>query len=1033
MIDIVKASAGSGKTFLLAKTYIGLLFKSPADHPYRHILAVTFTNKATEEMKSRILEELDILARTPEESDYFKEFSTQFGSASQIRRKAGEVLCDILHDYSAFSVSTIDKFFQTTLKSFAREIGQFSSYQIELDKDSLVHESVDRMLDALTEDEKTLLGWLTESAMEQLEEGRKANVAESLYRIAKALKSDAHREIVERNGIDEARAYSKENLMAVRKVCRQCRRDFGENVRSAAEGVLSVFSSTGVDPKDTNRGFAKALYAYAGGEMKEISAPTAAFVRKARDPQEWFSDAKAKTLLPKVQGLLEEPFNAFLDLFGDDFRIYQTAQILERQVYSLGIASEFSRSFDELMKEKNVLNIDDSNTLLRKIIDGTDTPFIYEKLGVRYTNFLLDEFQDTSTIQWDNFKPLVKESSDNGNENLIVGDVKQSIYRWRGSDWHLLDGGIKADFPLADDTKPLRANWRSLERVVSFNNDFFAYAAAELDRICGGGEVSRIYRDAPQQVKAGSPGEGMLDFTFCREDCELDAVLESIGRVHGTCGAGYGQIAVLVRTNDEGARVASHLIEAGIPVISDDSLQVKSSLVVRRLASLLHLVDNPQDAVNGFLAKDLDIECPSSYRSLPDLAEELLRSLRKYDGEALDREVLYIQSFMDTLQEWVSSNGSNLNAFLKYWDGLDPVLSSPQDPKAVRIITVHKSKGLEFPYVIFPFAESVELSRNGSHWCDPKVEGTVLETGVRSAYHVLLSGKSADTLFGDDYVRERNLQIIDNFNTLYVALTRAEMGLHVISRAPGGEVKTMSDILWNYLDSRPEGEYERTSAEDEEGNCVAETFHRGEDIDFRKKAEERQRKKKKKSAFEPRKASYPSYPLNPVPGDPEEDVRERGRLKFSADSVEYFSAEPSPRLKGVLLHDILSDVVLPSDLPEAVSRRVRHGDITPEESRRYLDLLQERISSVKSEGWFPEDRTMVLNEAEIIDEDGCAHRPDRVVASGSSAIVIDYKFGEENPHYLWQIRRYARLYRAMGYTDVKACLWYVYENKIVYL
>ncbi len=1027
MIDIVKASAGSGKTFLLAKTYISLLFKAGVDHPYRHILAVTFTNKATEEMKSRILKELDILARTPEKSGYFEEFSKQFGTASRIQKKAEVMLYDILHDYSAFSVSTIDKFFQTALKSFAREIGQFSTYQIELDKDSLVHESVDRMLDALTEDEKTLLGWLTESAMEQLEEGKRSNVAENLYSMAKALKSDAYREIVEKNGINEEKAYSKENLKAVRKVCRQCRKDFSEKVRNAAAAVLDVFHTAGVDPKETNRGFIAKLYTLTEEDPGEIKAPTAAFAATASDPEKWFSKAKAKTLLPKVQGLLEGPLEAYLSLFGQDYRIYMTASILEKQVYSLGIASEFSRSFNELMKEKNVLNLDDSNTLLRKIIDGTDTPFIYEKLGVRYTNFLLDEFQDTSTIQWDNFKPLVKESSDNNNENLIVGDVKQSIYRWRGSDWHLLDREIKGDFPSADDTKPLRANWRSLGNVVSFNNDFFSYAAARLDEISGdGAEVSRIYHDVAQEVKIGKAGEGMLDFTFCYAGSQMDAVLDSIDRVHGEGGAGYGQIAVLVRTNREGAAVASYLIENGIPVISDDSLRVKSSLVVRRLASLLHFVDDPQDGVNGYLAKELDITCPDSYRSIPDLAEELLRSLRKVNPEAMDSEVLYIQSFMDTIQEWTSSNGNNLNAFLKYWNGLDPALSSPQDPKAVRIITVHKAKGLEFPYVIFPFAESVELYRHEAHWCSPAVEGTALETGVGGAYHVMLSNKSADTLFGDDFIRERNLQIIDNFNTLYVAFTRAGKGLHVIAAAPAQDVRNMSDLLWQYIEAQPEGEYGRDSVEDDEGQKLAVSFHRGQMPDFSVREDKAPR-------YEDRIATYPSFPLNPESGDQEEDVRERGRLKFSSDAVDFFSDDPSPRLKGLLLHDILSDVVVPSDLDEAVARRVRHGDIDASEAVKYKELLEERIASVSSKGWFPEDRRVVGNEVSLIDVDGSIHRPDRVIVSGNSVFIIDYKFGEEHGKYRKQIARYAELYRAMGYVDVKACLWYVYENKFLYL
>ncbi len=514
----------------------------------------------------------------------------------------------------------------------------------------------------------------------------------------------------------------------------------------------------------------------------------------------------------------------------------------------------------------------------------------------------------------------------------------------------------------------------------------------------------------------------MLDFTFCNGVDQLDIVLDSIRNVHENGNADYGQIAVLVRTHEDGALIAARLIKEGIPVISDDSLNVKSSIVVRRLASLMHLTEDPQDLVNGFLAKELGITCPSSYRSIPDLAEELLRSLIDYDRDAVESDVLYVQSFMDAIQDWVSSNGSDLSGFLKYWDGCDPVIASPQDPKAVRVITVHKSKGLEFPYVIFPF---VELSRPETHWCNPDLSRTPLETGVRSAYHVKLSGQSKDTLFEKDYIRDRNLQVIDNVNTLYVALTRAGKGLHMIAAsAASDEVGGMSDLVRKYLGEHAD-DYQVSRETDEAGNLLAETFHRGGMPDFSEK--------KEASSVVDRPAAYPSYALNKESDDAGTDVRERGRLKFSADSLEFFTGETSKRKEGTVLHDILSDVVVPADLEAAVGKRLRHGDISSEEAARYKALLEERIASVGPKGWFPQDRTMVENETGLIAADGTVHRPDRVVMDGDSVTIIDYKFGEENDRYLRQIGRYARLYEGLGYRNVKACLWYVYENKIVYL
>ena len=1028
MIDIVKASAGSGKTFKLAKTFISLLFKSDDRFAYRHILAVTFTNKATEEMKSRIIKELDVLARNPEKSGYFKDFSKEFGNAEQISNRAENILFDILHDYSSFSVCTIDKFVQMTLKSFARELGQFSTYQVELDKDSLVEESVDRILDSLTEDETDLLGWLTDSAMSQLENGKRANVAESLYGMAKALKSEAHRSIVEKNSINEDLAYSRNNLTEVRKVCNAYLKSFRVTVREAAETALRVFDECGVNPTSTSYGFAKALYKYVGVDGKELECPSEPFMRRAMNKDEWFSKKNAQKMLDQLGGRLDEPMGKFVGLFtGEGYSLYNTAEVIVKQVFSLGIASELKRSFDDLMKEKNVINLDDSNTMLRKIIDGSDAPFIYEKMGVRFQNFLLDEFQDTSAVQWDNFKPLVKESDSNGNANLIVGDVKQSIYRWRGSDWHLLDSGIKSDFPDADDEGVKQQNWRSLYNVVDFNNRFFAYAAGRLDALNGtGGEVARIYKDVEQEIMVGRKGEGRVELTFCDSNLQKQVVLDSISSAVTDGKADYGQIAVLVRTHSDGAEVASWLVGAGVPVISDDSLYVKSSLVVRRLVSLLHHVDNKDDSIGGYLAKSLDIETPKSYKSLFSLSEELLRGLMRTEGDSLDSEVNYVQSFMDEIQDWSASNGNNLGEFLRHWDGVNPVIASPDDTNAVRIITVHKAKGLEFPYVIFPKASSVEMSRAEEQWCCPDLSGTELEAGAPLAYSVSLSSRSESSLFKDDYKRNTLHQVVDNFNTLYVALTRAGSALHVIADRPGEDPKCMADLLYEFVSSNKEGyEYKTDEADSEHAGSI-ETFALGVMPDF--SASER-----KTDSVIVRPATYKSFPLNPEAGDSEQDVRERGRLKFSADSVEFFSDEKSPRLKGVVLHDILSSVVVPSDLEAAVASRVRHGELMADEAARYQSLLEERISSAQAEGWFPEDRTMVENEVSLVDVDGSLHRPDRVVSDGSSVTIIDYKFGAENQRYMSQIRRYADLYKAMGYTDVKACLWYVFENKIVYL
>ena len=486
MLEIMKASAGSGKTYRLARKYITLLLKSTDRYAYRHILAVTFTNKATDEMKNRILKELHILSTVPGESAYHDWFvPSVFTSDEDLCRKAGMVLSDMLHDYGAFAVSTIDRFFQQTLKAFSREIGQFASYQVELDKDSLVAESVDRILDSLTEEDAGLLSWLTDNVLEQIEQGGRYSMDANLLEMAKRLKSAQRHEAMEKAGLEADQEYPKERLLEIRDACRRIETDFRSGLRAKAQSVLDVVVSAGVNPADTNRGFLKAVYAYA--ELKDedrIDPPTTSFMSKARNHEQWFAKAKAAKLKPLVYPFLEAPLEDFCSFFDKEYKVYNTALILDGQLYGLGVAGELNRTFKELMKEKNVLCIDDSNTILRDIIDGSDAPFVYEKLGVRYEHFLLDEFQDTANVQWGNFSPLLHESDAKGGDNLIVGDVKQSIYRWRGSDWKLINEVVPDEFPGHKD-EVLDTNYRSLANVVSFNNLFFRSAAAVLDRMNG--------------------------------------------------------------------------------------------------------------------------------------------------------------------------------------------------------------------------------------------------------------------------------------------------------------------------------------------------------------------------------------------------------------------------------------------------------------------------------------------------------------------------------------------------------------------
>ena len=1057
MLEIMKASAGSGKTYRLARKYISLLLQSKDRYAYRHILAVTFTNKATDEMKGRILKELHVLATSPQESDYHDHFvPAYFPSDSDLQKKAETVLSDMLHDYSAFAVSTIDRFFQQTLKAFSREIGQFASYQVELDKDSLVAESVDRILDSLTEEDSGLLSWLTDNVLEQIEQGGRYSMDANLLEMAKRLKSAQRQEVMEKSGVGADKEYPKEKLLEIREICRRIVSDFRAAVKDSARVALDIIEQAGVNPAESNRGFMKKLYQYSELEDGDaIEALPETFTSKALDHEQWFAKTKAAKLKPLVYPFLEAPLEDFCALFDKEFKVYNTAQILDGQLYGLGVAGELDKAFKELMKEKNVLCIDDSNTILRDIIDGSDAPFVYEKLGVRYEHFLLDEFQDTAGVQWSNFSPLLHESESKGGESLIVGDVKQSIYRWRGSDWKLLNDIVPDEFE-GHKEEVLDTNYRSLANVVNFNNLFFKSAAAILDRMNGfekDGPMSVIYSDVRQMTGKKSSAKGSVSLTFCPKEDELKKVLEAVHEAQAN-GASLSEIAVLVRSNAIGEDVSMYLIDNDIPVITDDSLRVKSSITVRRLVSLMSFADNPQDTVNGYLAESLDIALPRECGSLVDMVEALFRELKTKDADGLWKgEALHIQSFMDHVQEYVSMNGNSLRGFLKYWDGENPSICSPSSGESVRVMTIHKSKGLDFPYVIIPFAENINLYKAGSYWCVPELEGTPLDGVADGVYDVTLSKASEDTLFAEDYRKENFLQQVDNINTIYVAMTRAALGMHIIAKTPSAkclkaveagdttQFADFSQMLYWFASASCGGDVPgneellppftvaRTAAED-----GAERFDAGEMVCF---GEHRKHGNETATFDISGHDELPSIALNPQPGDSDEDVRERGRLKFTADALDFFSKDgetgvsASNRIKGVVLHDILAHVNVPEDLEGAVRQAVQAGELTGSEADEAYGLLSERIAAAADRGWFPSDADRILNEASLIDTDGQICRPDRVVIADGKVIIIDYKFGEHHRIYERQLKKYAGIWSRLGYEDVTSYLWYVHTDEVV--
>ena len=929
MINIFKASAGSGKTHTLSKTYLDLLLKADSKTAYRNILAVTFTNKATEEMKERIL------------LDLAKEGKTN--------PRAREILINLLHDYGSFSVSTIDKFFQQALRAFSRELGSSGNYQIELDKASLTKEAMDRVLDDLTEKDKDLLGWFTKQLETALDNGESFHLESSLYEMAE-----------EFGDVNEKFTYDKKKLTELKAKCKEIIDTFHKEVY---ENALCIDTAT------WGKTAAKGLAQYAGAPTKYKDSVKA---------------ANATTLAKLAETAGCEAMYALMNPQGRRWKEYRTARMVEKVIFTLGLAEEFYSKLAIIEEEKGVISLDESTNLLRDIIDGSDAPFIYEKLGVRFNHFLLDEFQDTSVVQWENFKPLLANSVSEGYSNIIVGDVKQSIYRWRNSDWNLLDKEIEENFKGKVEVITLKENWRSTQSIVDFNNGFFPFAAANLG-------LSQIYADVKQEVKVEDSQQGCVTVDFCEDELEvIDGYIEQAV----AAGAKMSDIAILLRTNAEGKKVAEYLLSKGYSVISDDSLDLKSSLIIRKIVSYLHSLCNNSDSLNTYLSESLEIDSEREYHSLIDLVDGVIKDLSETHPDEIKGQTLFIQSFMDDILEWTSIHGNDLRQYLKHWEESKIAISSPNDPNAIRITTVHKSKGLAFPIVIFPFAEKVGLFKEDTLWCHLDSDAEMGES-FDSIFPVVLGKSSGDSFFSESHKKEMEMQRIDNLNIFYVCLTRARKEMHIIAKNPPKSLidgksspNDLSQLLYLYCEQN--------------GYTFGSPYRWNE------------ASKKAESEIEEFDAKYETYGMNPEACSK--------RFVASSDAWDYFSEEgigQSKRLRGIEQHALLSRIRTSDDAQEVLR------SIEPQTRK----LLLERINA-HSEWFSPELKT--LNEVAIIDSFGNTNRPDRVLVDEDGRVtVIDFKFGEEDEKYSGQVRRYMRLFREMGYGEVSGYIWYVPSDKII--
>jgi ATP-dependent exoDNAse (exonuclease V) beta subunit len=1063
---VYKASAGSGKTHRLTEKYLSLLFSSP--YAYRHILAVTFTNKATDEMKSRIIEELANIA-TGRESEHISFLSREYKyNEEQVRKEARDILIRILHDYSAFSVSTIDRFFQQTMRAFTREIGLGGGYSVELDTGKVLGEAIDSMLyDLERSDNKLLLDWLIRFSEEKVENGETWNIRNDIQSLSSEIFKESYKAYSNQVQSD---INDKQLMTDYKDMLFSIIQNFENTSQQIGEKGLNIMTRYGLKAEDFKGGSRSPFAGFLRWANRTIAEPTDTFRTLADNLTGWYTKTTTPATRDKIETAYPELNTCICDIINhyDNSLIYQTAYEINRYFFTLGILGDVDKKIREYSSENNIMLISDTTELLNRIIEGNESPFIYEKVGLRINNYMIDEFQDTSGMQWQNFLPLVKDSLGNGNKNFIVGDVKQSIYRWRNSDWKLLDEQLDKDFSTEGIIhETLDTNWRSSCNVISFNNAVFTAGAALLQETYNRSlqdiestalkpflsRITKAYNELYQRIPDShkdNEGRVRIEFVDTDEHVWQEYALEQLpARIEQLQERGYNlkDIAILVRTKKEGADVANRLLEYKnqhadskyrYDIISDEALFVSNSKSIKLIVALLKYLHNPQDKSLKALAvfeyfkysKQLSAEeaLLKYFSAKDDLPEHITNSLKHIRELPLyemteevfnlfrdameDNEQVYIQSFLDMVLDFTIRNSSDLDAFLRWWDetGTNKTIFTPDGQDAIRIMTIHKSKGLGFNVVLIPFCNwEIDHKLTTILWCHPQSEPFNRLHLVPVKY----SQKLKNTIFAYEYFDERLHAFIDNVNILYVAFTRAKDELIAFAPKPKKEdVTNISSLLWATisqsapaLSGNPDYINLNESLDDE-----TDIFEIGKN--YRPVKKERQ-----PSIKEIRVDSLSSIPYDE-------------RVKLLLKNKYYFT-DTGQRDYGTLMHEIVSKVQTISDIPNAVEAYYIAGDITTDEKETITRLLQEYLSNPTVKHWYSGEYR-VLNEVQILQPKGNFIRPDRVMIKDKEVIVIDYKFGEkENKKYIRQVKYYTDQIRKMGYKDVKGYICYIKLGKVI--
>ncbi len=1046
---IYKASAGSGKTYSLVLEYLKILLQDPNE--YKHILAVTFTNDATEEMKTRVLNQLKILVESPEQSNYIDEFKKEgIEDLPFIQKRASEALQNILHDYSNFNICTIDTFFQKILRAFAKDIGLSAAYNLQLDTELAIHEITEKVISTTTDQNKQAK-WLMKAAIEKIEEGKNWNIRDELKTLFKETFKEGYQvneEKIKDSFLDEKRIeqlqerikkemdFFEKTMMEISKRCQELVQLYGLDRNSFPYKESSFFA-----------------WVLKSGEGV-ITEPGQRFLDALDNVEKWYSKSTDKALreciLQAYEGGLNDELKKLYAYYGDHVENYNSNLLIKQ---NLSYFVMFESMVEEMMKyksENDILFISDTNQFISEVIGNNDESFIFEKAGNYFHHYLIDEFQDTSQLQWKNFKPLISNAVSQGYVSLVVGDVKQSIYRFRNGDWKLLHEQAAKDIT-HHEIFNLKSNQRSLEQIVKFNNTLYHIAPDITSKIYQNDvgvasawdpKFKECYAAQEQNVPSKNKGSGGFVkvnlFTDQDEEEEDHSVKtqklnELVSDIDDALKRGYqpGNIAILVFTKKEAYTVASHLrkyveenkLQDKINIVTQSSLNIANSHTVRLIVAALKYLVNKKDQVSlsnvfaeyhqHFLhLEEIDFLEAEEHEKIEGFKKTaiIIKSLplhilidhiiRLFELEQDPNEHIFIQHFKDALYAYLQKNVDDLSNFMEWWeDSYEKFqVQVPQNEKSLQIITIHKSKGLEFDLVFIPFAEW-GLDSSGLKadllWLDLPSRPTDPETNQAEVktIPVKYDKKMLNSSFNEEYLETKFYNYLDKLNLLYVATTRAVRELYIYADQPKSfqlkDLKPNIKTIFNHifqLNFPIEGE--EYLQLDSYKNADNDQLIIGE---------------KTKPAIRKVEKEMGVIEASIVSNNIFESLAIRQQSTDLRD--EQYVKNDELKQTGILFHDIMAHSSSKEEASQLLKKRLLQRKV----SQRDFSRFQHDFEILFNHPWMKEwlKNYISYSEYSFCIQDAIL-KPDKFFINEKEAIVIDFKTGRSMPEYAHQVASYCK-------------------------